>query len=439
MQILIVNQDKIKGDELALLIAQELQSEAIVRTSVEDAIGFLEILQNIGMVITKDVVEGAAASDEVAKYLKKNKIDIDLICLGPGSKETYAGLHVLPQKVLSSQVIEFLKKEIPDFSNLKSEKQTHLGLGIQNFEYVAQAPADIYVALAKNSEREKFIKVIKGGDSIDMSYLKGLQQKGVELLYIEVGAVGLFTKRMLSRFESLVEDLKTSNDSVVNIEEIHSSVCELLTNIGISDSAVHLAQKTAEVSLQKVKSIKGMGDLMAKVQSTTGGFKYKQSYLTSLLAMSMLDKSEWAEETHKQYIVTACFFNDLLLTTPEQIKIRTEEALEQSSFSRSDRNLISNHAAEAARKLEGVNGISSEVVKIVKGHHGSIHGNGFFSSAAAQITPLTGIFIIAESFAVELMCGGNTDVDVLAQKYVVFFKSGVYQKAIDCLKSVVGK
>jgi hypothetical protein len=142
----------------------------------------------------------------------------------------------------------------------------------------------------------------------------------------------------------------------------------------------------------------------------------------AIIAHFILKDMSWASAKQLETITLASFLHDLKLDN-EESKIRDYTDLDSQFYEDSINIKIEKHCQDACQQLESFSFIPSEVLKVIRQHHGSIDGKGFASKLEKHLGQLTYAFIPAEEISVRLLTSEREKVNIsvileeISQKY----------------------
>jgi HD-GYP domain-containing protein (c-di-GMP phosphodiesterase class II) len=417
-QILIIEPEERVRDLFSVHLTSELGAEVFATSDATDGIGMLDLFEDVAAVVTKNQIGNEQTAKEVIRYIEtrsRSKNVIPIFIVGdfelPPEKEN---IYLLPETIRAKQLAETVSKICSaslDESNgdeSNENKSEYAPVPISLFCYFHQTPADIFIKI-KKSETTEFLIRFKKDSTFEESQIRSYQEKGAKFLYVKTAQSKEFLSFVNTRFIELMEN---EHGSLSSKEDIQTFVLNQVSDLGLSEESVTLAIKTVDNFQQKLDSAKGLGDLLKNIYKSDYNYRYRNSLTISVLAYQLIKALDWGEKRHEQYIATAAFFHDMELNEDEQMSILSQEELNANLNQAENSPLIEKHAKLAAENLEKFDDIPSEVIKIVRQHHGHLAGVGFETSPPKGMSPLSYIFILCEEFSCRLLTAERKELSI---------------------------
>ncbi len=269
---------------------------------------------------------------------------------------------------------------------------------------------DIYVKLRK----DKFIKIVQGGDVFDVERVIDYLKKGVEHFYIRKEALESYVT-YCDRLTSIVAknkglDTKKKVGFLFNQGEV---TLKAMVDMGVdNDSLVH-AQKYFRNTCQLVDRVSEENDFLATLLKEMAGFEHSSAIV---IVASIIAKAAGIEtEKSLEALCVAALLHDIGMvsevkkgTDPYsegENKLFDEDEVFEKIMSKKvygdEKNRLEkmffNHPELAARQLEAIKGIPSLVPQIIRQHHAHLEKD-LKRFKGGQIHPLAEIIEISDIF-----------------------------------------
>jgi len=255
---------------------------------------------------------------------------------------------------------------------------------------------DLYLKLNSN----KFVKVLHQGDSFDINFLSGLDQRGVSVLYINRNKLSDYLKIQEKILLTIARDyeanLKLKSYIIcgqgaqifTSFQELRDSQC--LNNIDLFIPAV---QNLVEEFRMKFKN-----NFFEHLLNETSG--YHHSVTSALLGIIFAKGQKILSQGPLRTIVIASMFHDISLEN----EIEAEKSIENEKFKQ--------HPLESERLLSHHHFFDSAVLQAVKQHHMRIRGESFPSMAKNEVINQTSQIVgLADEISNSLVkVMGNFDI-----------------------------
>jgi len=441
MQIILVEPDQRLRDMFSMNLTQSLGAEVIPSETGKDAWAMIELLEP-AMIIAKDKVDSEDTVEFILQKLQEEKIEIPIVSIGLSVETTSENLTLLPEsttpELLAKTAHAIVKREQSKLNeeleeqNKKDQNKNYRPVPINLFKYFAQIPYDIFIRL-KRGEEFQFLKRINSNEGYDLSVIDGYASKNVTHLYIHKDHYSDFTTIVNKRFKELLNDIHTASKSK---EEIQSYVLEQLTEVGLNESNLQLAQESITKINSKIENANSKLGLLTEIYNSQLGYRFRRSYMISVVSSIMIKNIDWGESKHGEYLTMAAYVHDMFLESDEEMDIMSDLELEQA-FLGDAHERVENHAKLAADKLKENDKVPSEVEKIVRHHHGSHSGIGFPRQISPQVQKLGILFLAAEEFSLAILSSPRAKInvgEVFGQIKEKFSESTEIPKCLEALK-----
>ncbi|AUN97346.1 hypothetical protein C0V70_04310 [Bacteriovorax stolpii] len=400
-QILLIENDESLRSILKLNLIKNLGCEVVEKDSSEDAISLLDILPNIDLVICRDQIDNTQAAYEIAQYLKNSKSEIPLLIIGK-KIGPYENSQAISTDHSWENVIQSAGKIIGMEVNFHTSRVTsdYIPVGIHYFLNINSTSmgCDVYIRV-RNGENYQYIKRLHSTDQFERGDIEKYKEAGLKEFFIR--------KEHYPHFVNYVTDqllLKLDSSSLSQPERIclsaesYEITLERIHTLGIDVYTIAIFEESVKAMESSLKEDNALLDFLHSLRANKHSYAYAHTYLSSLILHKLVDSFEWETPQIKEKLTYIAYFHDISLRDSELMKIHSNAELEDSSLSRSDKNLVLNHALQSAEIIERFPKIPPGVGTILKEHHGSKNGIGFPESLSIAIAPLSMMFIVVEDF-----------------------------------------
>lgn len=429
MAFLIIHNDNKYADLLSAELNRIFPGEIHVKENSAEARALIELLDSFHFIICQDKTEKEETANKIINYFTENhelSVRPNIIVLGqkvrPNKEITPM---VLPSKVKAAAIAHIIKTQQSYQSNLdkieKEENREFIPIPVRLLEYVPKPPTDIYLKLKKEGEN-RYLKRYNRNETLEVADLQNLISKGLKNIYIlrehKKDFYVVLDKRM-------AELAKKHPSQFISESDLENYAFYTLNNIGLSKSSLEVAQQAARESQKKLTENRSFQKTLKEVLGQQKlGFKQLKSKCLILLAHTMIKKHPKLAGTKAlEHITNAAFFHDVLLSDSYSL-IRSQDELDSLYLKEADNVLIDQHAAKAAKDLEKYDTISSEVIKIVKQHHGMLEGKGFTRKIEEHLGYLSLCFLVAEEIAVEILTSekGKLEINSILEEIYEYYE-----------------
>lgn len=356
----------------------------------------------------------------------------EYIAVGPPAKSLEA-LKELLRKVVHPRV--FMQK-----SGREILDDNYSRVRISFFWRFNRTDCDIFLRLSAH----KFVKIIHGGDYYDKDIIEKYANKNQTYLYITKADFERFGSRLGSTpFLGLIDTEGTTLSNEAMVRQTHALLQELVTSVGISESAVKMANMYCDfvVNTTIKKSNRALLDLFKNFRERKD-YLYDHSYLLSCLCAFISKELQWHTSETVEKLCYAALFHDITLKDPELAMITDLESAEMSKFTPEEVLTYHQHPLVAAKMVKESGGFPLGVEGIIVQHHETVEGRGFPRGlSAAQVSPLVCVFILCHDFISELYrCNFEArEASEIILKMEKRYAHGNYVKVFSAFKKIVSQ
>lgn len=271
--------------------------------------------------------------------------------------------------------------------------------------------------------------------------------EGVTSLLIPAKDRFNFTKKVT---ELLIDSMQKitpetpRQESLDFVEQSIDAVAEqLFDNKEITKEVVQLSQMCMDTMEEVIEDVPDLKSILKDLASLKSGFLYSHSIIAGYVSTHILENVEWGGDSHKEKLKFVLYFHDMYLV---QIYKKYPDLMYEDKLifdpqlSQEEKEVIINHAAEAADAIRRYPSCPLGADVIIMQHHGTPNGQGFATSFKDDISPLAKVLIIAEAFTEEIYhkIEDKTPIDVEAimQTLRERFTKHTYKKIINTLESI---
>jgi len=400
------------------------------------------------LIVATTMINGQDAAATLHEFLEDNNLSIPMIIVGNPEKEI-PGIIVVPtsynlQNLLRSAA-PLLKVTAKAMANL--EVPEYYAVETEFLMKLREAPCPVYIQLKKSGEEINFTMIAK----------KGSDLKGVLRKFLDEGISHLYVNRLdrllvINQVSTIICDFIKSTAQAGIVEKSKAlqagfdfAASEFCLTPEVAQDVMAVAEVCTKAMEDMAKDTPGLKALLQLLLSNKGGYIYTHSILASYVASHIVKNVSWGGEAQMEKINFVLFFHDIMLTPiyAKHPNLKYEEDLLFSEeLSEKEKEVILNHARLAAEVVIGYKRSPMGADLLIKQHHGMTNGIGFAIDFKDDVSPLSKIVLIAESFVEEYMKGKDADSNyqintkqIIAQLKEKFSKS-TYRKIVDTLETI---
>ncbi|MBT4790095.1 MAG: hypothetical protein HON90_00865 [Halobacteriovoraceae bacterium] len=295
--------------------------------------------------------------------------------------------------ISKSRVITSLSGVAMDLKNSKSFSGNFFSIDLESIDVGKITPCDLYLKI----NEEKYLKCVKSDDLFDLETKERFYKKS-KYLWVEREDFYHFGNFLYGE-----DDLENEVTSPFTVESINhlELIHDMAKSCGISDKTI----RTVETSLTSVKdSATGkLKDLLGRFDELEGSFLHAHSFFTCLLCAEISSKQKWFKHQHIDKLMLASITHDLGYQNEKNALF---EALPKSKIAQLEAEIQSDifqHVDRVIKLLESSSSVDSDVINIIKRHHGARGEESYpLKSFATELDLLSGIFLLCHCFSISL-------------------------------------
>ena len=408
-KILIVDDSESNAAVMAMHAEAEWDNPILTASSVPDAISILNQHQDIVTVIS-DYNMGDGNGGDLYEFIKKDKPTIPFILIAGDDIESFKENPIFAD-LFKEKPPAFISKpfERDDFlepirkyagSNLIHTESRYKKIAIERFLMFNEVLVAAYIKLSST----KFVKILRNDDKFPEETVRKYIKKGVKFLFIETSEYQKFLKsagkKILNKLSNKKVGIKEKLEfQVHSVDSIHRG----LRDLGMSDMAVTLADKSMDTTISSIKKNKSISGLISKLLLRKN-YIYQLSMLTNYLSVAIAEKTDYGSPSSYKKLTMSALLQDLSLENEKHAKIVDLNGEEFQKLKPNEKKLVESHPHKTIELLEKVDDFAADSRTIIMEHHERPSGKGFPRGINhLKIAPLSCVFIIAHHFAHRLL------------------------------------
>lgn len=307
-----------------------------------------------------------------------------------------------------------------------------------NFYRYNKTHCNIYIKLG----RLKYVKVFNKESIYTKGDLDKLKAKEVDYLYIRNDDFQRFQVNYFhNNFLEFDPELSSPQELKEKLEFTHAMLQEIVTNLGFSEGAIELTEKSLKAIFGIVEKDLTLKDLLERF-SQRNDYLYDHSYLTSIIACDLLRKMNWFTEDRLLVLGFASLFHDITIKDEQMAKISNSDDERLKHYSPEQRKNYLRHPLDALELILDYPNIPQKVGVVITQHHENPEGTGFPNQLRPQnLDPLSAVFILAHEFvnALERFNFDPTKVPEITETLSKRFNIGHFKRAMEAFSEKIAK
>ncbi len=288
--------------------------------------------------------------------------------------------------------------------------------------------------------------LVKANEPFDASYKKALEG-GIEHVYVKsADRLVVVNYVSLKLIEKITDALKNSEGATLDkkVEMLNDgyefAIANLFSSEEIKQEMQEIASASAKVMQDVVKDNANLKGLITTLLSNQAGYIFTHSMIASYVANHIIKNVTWGGESQSEKINFVLFFHDIYLA-PLYLKYPQlhieKNILASKELTDKEKDLVMNHAKLAAELVVTYKRCPMGSDILIKQHHGSKKGTGFAFKYPEDLSPISKILVVAESFVEEFMKAQKEDrkveMKLIIPKLIEEFGTQSYIKIVQTL------
>lgn len=371
----------------------EEEVECILAESLSKSVEFLSTDQSFDIVFVGHKLNKDIEIKELTKCL--------VPMINAGNVKIFGS-----NKAFSGKDFAFYYNELVPISKILLDIYRSLELGavldndyisfpLSSLDHFKNYPFDCFLKIKKN-DKPAYIQIFREKDDKDQEDVDKYKNKGAKVVYVSLSKMNekiAYLEKLLK--SEIGEELLSDPDKAFEVSAQYSLEILKESGLGISDST--LARNTEAYNNTKnlVKNSKDKSKLK-NLMNKNDGFYFKHVSMTSLMCCYILDELDVREDSNRQKLCSAAYFQNIYLENEEELKVSSSEELD--TFGEEAKKRISDHPMMAFDTLSKNPLIDSDVLKLIKEQHGDKRGMTYPDMISSS-SKMSLIFQIASLFS----------------------------------------
>lgn len=402
--ILIVSDNEILNQLYAANLEVYLDAKVTIVKSLKEATDLLKY-NTIKIIITEHEINGEKISKSLDEYITREQKKIKMFVFGK-NKETAINAVVIN----SPYDLKFIVKNsatalgITAKEMVEKEMPVYYPMACDFLLKIHEVPCNLYIKM----KEEQFTLIAQKGDSLNL-IMSDLKEQGVDVLYVHSNNRLVLINAISS---SLVLVLQNTQGVEVNVKNemvkngFNLVVNSFSQNKEVTEEVAQLAAKCSKVLDEIVKEVPTIKKLLDLLNNSKDGYVYTHSVLCAYISNHIIRNVSWGGESQIEKINFVIFFHDIILA-PIYLRYPhlkyEEDLLFSDELSDKDKEIVLSHAKLAAELVVSIKRAPIGVDLLIKQHHGMTNGVGFALDFKDDISPLSKVILVAETFVEEFL------------------------------------
>lgn len=389
------------GKEAQLILSEQDYDAVIIDldTKIYSAIQVIKFIQSQNLHI--HIILTAESQKKIDEYFFSPK-DLDRLGLAGVIIKPFPAAKLL--KLIDSFSVNQSWREIelnpnPDYEEVEVKDLDDSFTSIKSSEFFTgnMSIFDLHVKLEQNN----YLKFLKAGDKINQKKLNEIIDKyDAEYFYFKTKERMQYINFLNETIEKVKQSRKIKLDKKVSlIKNVSEKFIEEVYTKGINqdllDEGMHICDNTYD-------TINNNNELVRLFRQYTD---YDESiashlFLVGLFSSIICKKIDWITKRSAPMVMLGSFLHDIgKIKLPSHIVTMKSYDLDEENY-----KIYMQHPLLGAKLLEGVDGITEQIIQIVYQHHERNKSNGFpMGLTSAKIFPLAKIIGFSDMVATRVV------------------------------------
>lgn len=401
-KVILIEENQVLNDLLSINLINILGVELIKLKNVEDFSKHLKILHEMDLIICSD-----QEKERIQNLITEKNLKISLIILGGSEAFDDGFIHTVlnPQEHWETAIT--LAAKILGITDEVLEKKAtpdYVPIAINYFLNLESVNCDVFIRIKKTPIEYQLVKRLHHGDSFTKDTINHYKDLGLEYFYIPKDQHAIFTaflsKQLIKKLDT--PDLEM-NKKLEIMGESYDFVTKEILSLGLTPEVVELTDSIINNMVKNVEQSPAMTSLLSKVINAQTPLGFQRCHMTTAIATECLKNLMMNLDNSTLDFTFASFFHDITLADHLELSlINSKSELAEANLSDEQRDLVLNHAVEAAALIYKYPNVPKGVEDLIMQHHGVEHGLGF-NNNIEDLSMTSQIFIIAHDFVLEIL------------------------------------
>ena len=400
MKLLIVNDEPDIRYLISFAAESKLNLKTITAPSGNEAIKLLKSDSEIKGVISDYNMPDGNGWD-VYHFLKSTNSTLPFVlCTGSLAEDLkeFEGqnLSALLRKPFRWEELVSTLRNIFVTASLDNTSSDHeyLPVKLKTLARVNVMKADLYIKLAE----EKFVKLIRKGDTFSQTDYQHYADKQIDCLYLKRKECDDFLSKFTTEVMtlSLAKTLPWTSSCDV-LESAYETVHNTILTFGFTKEAQDLAKASAHLAIKTIVHLPKLSELFLHTDSNH--YLYRHSTLLAQLSCLVASAIGWTSESTQYKLSLASFLHDISIKDADLAMLEIKNGEDQELLKKNEKRMAAfrKHPEEASLLLSTFKELPPDVSDIILHHHEKPDGSGFpLGLKSKSLDPLPSLFIISQ-------------------------------------------
>ncbi|MFG1501124.1 HD domain-containing protein [Halobacteriovorax sp. XZX-3] len=404
-RVLIISDENILSSVYAANLSAYVGLKVIVAKTKSEIQNYLGRRDYVNLIVCANFLEDFPnISDEILNLISSVKLKSNIIMFNNLTEQN--STVAIPPSVIyipNRYDIKSIVRSSAKLMNVTAKDMVALDVGdfyplpLDLLKLTDQAFCDIYLRKEQKDEDE-FELVYSKDDKINEKDISAEDDQVYVKSEKRLQCINFLTMQ-------LIMHLKTTATPEEKLKAVEVSL-ESLASVLLSDEAnLEEVSKVSQTCIKIIKEVieesSELEKLLAYLLANKSSYLYTHSILATYVSQFILKQVSWGNSAQEEKMACAFFFHDIYLAPvykehPDAFEV--EDLAYKLDVSEQNLNYILMHAKLAAEQVSKLKKLPNGVDQIILQHHGTRNGEGFAMDPGDDISPLSKVMMISESF-----------------------------------------
>lgn len=433
-------------ETFSLNLKMYVDIECMTMKSHAEAVKLMDLIGKVDILITESKIGTEQAGMAIQQYFDVKGWSVPLIILGE-DPNIYKSAVILGRDYQLKDVVRACAKALGVTAKDMASKSVndYYEIPVSTLDFIPELMCDVFIKQKKGVEQFDYLRCFKAKETPGEEQLLSIKEQGIEKLWIpssyRLKFCDLTTQVVLAIFES---EKSTEEQKLKAAQGGQASVAQEINSDGLTPNVVKLSNACMKGISNLIESTPQLQKLLKNLLKMKATYVFKHCSLINYASFYLNDKIDWGSKEQQEKLAFVSFFHDIALSAPgldsERLtRIDNVQDLRKMTESDREREAVERHALHAAMLVKNFPRAPLGCDIIIQQHHGAINGVGIPERLSLNISPLGILFIIAESFANEVLKYNDVrgvNINRVTTKLLDTFKRRKEVELVEYLKGI---
>lgn len=321
MLIIVCDPNEERGKIFTSSLIKHFECDVYHVSDADSAINYIDLLPHLDLIICPASNNNFILAEKISNEASRKSKSLKVLSFGQPVLKA-KNLYTLNREPAVGELLKVVEAMLSQARMTQSEYRS---LPLNFIKFLEPAPADLYFKLSK--EKQKTVKFLKKGDSLDDDSYQKYRAKGVLFFYVKL-------KDFASVLEAVMNNFNLRYPIGSEDMDLSETILGLLNFVGFSEEKAKVFLDKIDNDLEEVRQNKALASFLPTLLEGQNTYMQKHSLLTSVLVYILLSDQDWAYKEHYKKASLAAFAMDFKLGSENLIQLRDNDEVNALSITR---------------------------------------------------------------------------------------------------------